>query len=246
MMVARGAPQATAAAILTLAVAAVSWIVVMAQMSAMTMSSGGSSLPAFLTMWVSMMAAMMLPSTLPIVVRLARAGSPMGNWPLTVGALLVVYLVVWATFGVVAHSIQLAALTSLPVHVRQTIAGAAFAAAGVYSFIRFRQTCELRCRAMSSDLDPDGRPTVGVAARSGLLYGLNCVGCSAALMIALLAVGIGSLIWMVLFTGVVLVYKVLPANPRLEGAIGAILVIFGLWVMVLPSSVPAVLLPGGS
>ncbi len=244
MMVARGAPQATAAAILTLAVAAVSWIVVMAQMSAMTMSSGGSSLPAFLTMWVSMMAAMMLPSTLPIVVRLARAGSPMGNWPLTVGALLVVYLVVWATFGVVAHSI--AALTSLPVHVRQTIAGAAFAAAGVYSFIRFRQTCELRCRAMSSDLDPDGRPTVGVAARSGLLYGLNCVGCSAALMIALLAVGIGSLIWMVLFTGVVLVYKVLPANPRLEGAIGAILVIFGLWVMVLPSSVPAVLLAGGS
>jgi len=153
---------------------------------------------------------------------------------------------VWATFGVVPHSIQLAALTSLPVHVRQTIAGAAFVAAGVYSFIRFRQSCELRCRAMCSDFEPDGRPTIGVAARSGLLYGLNCVGCSAALMIALLAVGIGSLIWMVLFTGVVLVYKVLPANPRLEGAIGAILVIFGLWVMVLPSSVPAVLLAGGS
>jgi predicted metal-binding membrane protein len=242
-MVARGAPQATVAVIVTMAVAAISWAAVMVQMDAMTMSSGNDSLPAFLTMWVSMMAAMMLPSTAPIVMRLVRAGSAVGGWPLTVAALLVVYLVVWATFGVVAYAIQAAAFGSLPAHARQLIAGAAFVAAGVYSFTGFRHACELRCRAMCSDVDTRGMPTIGEAARNGLLYGLNCVGCSAGLMIALLAAGIGSLIWMLLFTGFVLVYKVLPPNPRVEGAIGVILVISGLWFMVLPSSVPAILLP---
>ena len=73
-----GARTAAAAAALTtmLGLAAVSWVVAVRQMNGMDMgvSTQLGSFAFFVALWVSMMAAMMLPGAAPAVVRRVHAG----------------------------------------------------------------------------------------------------------------------------------------------------------------------------
>ena len=57
--------------------AAVGWVVAVTQMQGMDLgvATDLGSLRFFLPVWVSMMAAMMLPGVLPALIRRARAGS---------------------------------------------------------------------------------------------------------------------------------------------------------------------------
>jgi predicted metal-binding membrane protein len=60
----------------------------------------------------------------------------------------------------------------------------------------------------------------------GVKYGLSCVGCSAALMVAMVIIGMSNLTWILILSGVVLVYKLAPAASTrrtllLSGALGA-------------------------
>jgi predicted metal-binding membrane protein len=64
-------------------------------------------------------------------------------------------------------------------------------------------------------------------------YGLSCVGCSAALMVAMVIIGMSNLTWILILSGVVLVYKLAPAaSPRrtllLSAALGALGVVYAL------------------
>jgi predicted metal-binding membrane protein len=66
------------------------------------------------------------------------------------------------------------------------------------------------------------------AAVAGVRYGLSCIGCSAALMVAMVLLGMSSLWWAVLLGSVVLVYKLSPPLPlRYELALSAALVALG-------------------
>ena len=48
------------------------------------------------------------------------------------------------------------------------------------------------------------------AAVAGVRYGLSCLGCSAALMVAMVLIGMSSLWWGVILGAVVLIYKLAP------------------------------------
>ncbi len=65
---------ATAAATATVAAALISWIIVLKRMNGMDMGPGMTlgSFPSFIGNWVVMMAAMMLPSAVPMVASFAR------------------------------------------------------------------------------------------------------------------------------------------------------------------------------
>src|SRR5258708_25339414 len=78
----------------------------------------------------------------------------------------------------------------------------------------------------------------GNALRSGLKHGLDCVGCSGALMAVLFALGAMNLIWMAVVAVVIFVEKVLPRGPRLAHVFALALVVLGIWVAVSPASVP--------
>jgi len=66
------------------------------------------------------------------------------------------------------------------------------------------------------------------AAVAGARYGLSCLGCSAALMVAMVLVGMSSLWWAVILGIVILVYKFSPPlRMRHELALSAALVAFG-------------------
>ncbi|MFZ1997443.1 MAG: DUF2182 domain-containing protein, partial [Solirubrobacteraceae bacterium] len=82
------------------------------------------------------------------------------------------------------------------------------------------------------------------ALRMGAEHGGWCVGCSWALMAALLALGVMSLTWMVLVAMLIAAERVLPHGVRLGVAL--VLVVLGAWVALAPGEVPGLTVPHSS
>src|SRR5712691_4261598 len=149
----------------TLGLAAVSWVVAVRQMHGMDMGVATrlGSFAFFVALWVSMMAAMMLPGAVPAVLRRARASGRVRAALLFVGS----YLAVWTLVGVAVYAL---CRPHGPV-----AAGAVAIAAGAYELTPLKRHFRRRCRE---------------SVRSGLEFGLCCVGSSAGLMLMLVALGV--------------------------------------------------------
>jgi len=163
---------ATAAALTaTFGLAAASWVVALWQMNGMDMgaATGLGSFGFFAALWVSMMAAMMLPAAAPAVVRHVHASGLARTAPLFVGA----YLAVWAVVGVAMYAVYRP-------H-GYVAAGTIVIAAGVYEFTPLKRHFRRRCRE---------------SVRSGFEFGMCCVGSSIGLMLMLAALGVMSVTWM--------------------------------------------------
>ena len=211
--------RATAAALATLGLAAAAWVVSVRQMSGMDMGGMGGmggmaglgSFASFVALWVWMMAAMMLPATVPAVVRQVRAGGRMYGVPLFIGS----YLTVWAVFGMAVYALYRP-------H-GYLAAGAVAIAAGVYELTPLKQRCRRCCRE-------------GV--RSGFEFGLYCVGSSIGLMLMLVALGVMSLTWMSVIAVLVLAQKLLPSKPAVDVPLALVIVGLGILIILAPSWVP--------
>jgi predicted metal-binding membrane protein len=206
------------ALVATVGLGAIAWVVTLERMHGMDMGVATrlGSVPSFLSVWVPMMAAMMLPGTAPAARRIARRG----GGAFDVARYLGLYLAVWALFGVAVFAAYRPHGT--------TVAGALATAAGVYELTpmkrRFREMCQER---MSS----------------GLGLGLCCVGSSVGLMLTMVALGIMSVTWMILATGVVLLQKLLPPRAAIDVPVALVLIALGLAVVLAPSSVPGLVHP---
>ena len=62
----------------------------------------------FLGAWVVMMAAMMLPSAIPVVLEFARTAERRRRWPVATAVLAATYLGVWLVFGVACYAVYTA------------------------------------------------------------------------------------------------------------------------------------------
>src|SRR2546421_1733914 len=125
----------TVAALVVLAVAGVAWAAMvqhsrsLAGMAGMDMGLG--SIESFAATWVVMMAAMMLPSAIPVVLEFARTAEGRRGWQVATGVLAVTYLGVWLLFGVLCYAIYTAARMPWP---NQAVAvGLALAPSGASS-----------------------------------------------------------------------------------------------------------------
>lgn len=216
-------PPALVAGITTAMVAAICWMVLIVQAAQMGGMTALSTFSVFIATWIVMMAAMMLPSVVPFVSGFAGAGG--GTWPVAAAILVVEYLAVWAIFGAAAYfAFGLVPQAWMGLRV---VAGGAIVAAGMYSLTPFQRACVDRCRVMCRG--------AGLSApRAGIAYALNCVGCSAFLMVALLVLGMSNLVWMVVVSALVFAYKVLPLDLRLQNAVAIAVVAFGLGYALLP------------
>src|SRR5438552_12103476 len=119
LMKARGATQELAkpmvAALVVLAVAGVAWAAMVHHSRAMAgMDMGLGSIGSFAATWVVMMAAMMLPSAIPVVLEFARTAERRRRWQVATGVLAATYLGVWLIFGVVCYAIYTAARMPWP------------------------------------------------------------------------------------------------------------------------------------
>ncbi len=120
----------------------------------------------------------------------------------------------------------------------QRIGGALLIAAGLYQATPLKRACLDTCRSPMSFLMRFWRPGWTGAVRLGLMHGVSCLGCCAALMALLFVFGVMNLVWVAALTLVVLAEKVFPIGPRIGGVAGIISVIVGL-VLVLGVRVPA-------
>jgi predicted metal-binding membrane protein len=108
------------------------------------------------------------------------------------------------------------------------VVGLALALAGVYSVSRIKRASQARCRELCALHGPLPFNLLRSAAVVGARYGLSCLGCSAALMVAMVLLGMSSIWWAVILGIVVLVYKFAPPlRMRNELVLSAALVALG-------------------
>ena len=202
----------------TLALAAASWVVAVGQMQGMDMGVATrlGSFAFFVALWVSMMAAMMLPGAAPAVARRVQAGGGARAVPLFVGS----YLAVWTLVGVAVYALYRP-------H-GPFAAGVVAIAAGVYELTPLKRHFRRRCRE---------------SVRSGFELGLCCLGSSIGLMLMLVALGVMSVAWMVVVAALVLAQKLLPAKAAVDVPLALAIVGLGVLVVIAPSSVPGLIPP---
>ena len=202
----------------TAGLGAAAWILTIQRMRGMDMGVATrlGSLPFFLSVWVPMMAAMMLPGTAPAARRLARTGGRVLDITLYVGS----YLAIWTVFGVAVYALYRPHAT--------TTAGAFAVAAAAYELTPLKRHFREMCRGQ---------------VLSGLELGLCCVGSSIGLMLMMVALGVMSVTWMVVTAGAVLAQKLLPPRAAIDVALAIAIAAVGIAVIVAPSSVPGLVRP---
>src|SRR5215472_1834424 len=216
-----GPQEISAPALIALAfliVAAVAWIVTIARMSSMEdMPMGLGPLGPFAVAWAIMMAAMMFPSAMPLMFEFARNAERRRGWRVATALLGVTYLGVWLAFGVVCYVLYNA--LGMPWPNQALVAGGALAIAGLYALTPLKRASEARCREVCAVHGPLPFNLMRSAVVAGARYGLSCLGCSAGLMVAMVLIGLSNLIWMIMLSAVILIYKLAPA-PTLRWMLG--------------------------
>jgi predicted metal-binding membrane protein len=202
----------------------------------------------FVGVWVTMMAAMMLPSALPMIVLYSRTarGRPLDTIGFVCG-----YLAIWTLYGLAAYgTYQLLGATVggiLAWHRSgPLVAGAAIAASGLYQLTPLKARCLRHCRSPLHFILQRWRKGPLGAVRMGAGHGAYCVGCCWGLMLALFALGVMSIFWMALIAAVIFVEKLLPGGERVSRALALGLVAVGIWVAAAPASVPHLTQPGSA
>jgi predicted metal-binding membrane protein len=183
-------------------------------MDGMEMMDGPGPLASFLWLWLAMSAAMMLPTIVPATYLAAAVGR-------SAPAFVLGYSVVWAAVGLVAYEAARALGGA-----GRWLAVAAVLLAAVYQLTPLKDACLRRCRSPLGTLLRRG------SVRAGIEHGAFCLGCCWALMLALVALGIGSMLWMAALAAVVLVEKVAPLGERAPALVAAGLAGAAVWIAV--------------
>jgi predicted metal-binding membrane protein len=232
----------------------VAWIVTVQQMLGMDAGPGTGlgGLGWYVGIWVTMMAAMMLPSAAPMVMLFARVSGERGRrgqaelvptWIFVAG-----YLAAWTAYGLLAYGVYRAIVSAGTGYLAWDragpyVAGAALAAAGAYQLTPLKDVCLRHCRSPLHFLLHDWHEGRLGAFRMGVEHGAFCVGCCWGLMLALFALGVMSLFWMAVVAVVILAEKVAPRGEQLSRLVAACLLALGIWVAAAPASVPGLVAP---
>lgn len=243
-----------AAWILVVLIAAPAWALTIGQARDMGVEPGtmGMALPLFLLLWVTMMAAMMLPSMAPVAITWVRGiGRQSSGWARAARTVEFVggYLMVWTAFGALAYAAL--ALTGGLVADHPTagrwIGFTAFLLAGLYQLGPLKYVCLRHCRdPMSHLMRYAGFRRPARDLRVGVHHGAYCVGCCAGLMVVLVPLGVMNVAAMAGLALVIFVEKLWSRGPLLARVVGvaflvlAVLALFQNWLLPgLQASMPA-------
>jgi predicted metal-binding membrane protein len=197
----------------------------------------GGSPPAgavllFLAGWQVMIAAMMVPSSLPMVRIFAAASARAPGRRSALAAFLGAYALVWTMFGTLAFGGDAAlhalvnASTWLEEH-EWAIAPSVLLLAGAFQFTPLKDACLDACRHPASFIHRHYRRGMVGAFELGARHGLFCVGCCWALMLVMFALGVASLVWMALLTALTVHEKTRPSGAHAVPLTGATLLALG-------------------
>lgn len=207
--------------------------------------TGLGSLGWFVSVWVVMMAAMMLPALAPTVALYAqmskrqRPGAPL--------LFVAGYLVVWSASGVLAYGVwELGRAVAGDALAWDSggrwFAGSILVLAGAYELTPLKEACLGKCRSPLGFLLGNWRDGRGGAVKLGARHGAWCVGCCWALMAALFALGVMSLAWMAFVAALIALEKSLPWE-RVTYAVALTLVVLGIVMIAAPAAIPGLTVP---
>jgi predicted metal-binding membrane protein len=207
------------------------------------------ALVLFLVAWQAMVAAMMVPSSLPLVRLYAAAALGQPRPRAAIATFLAGYAFVWTLFGWVAFigdTMVHATVDRTPwlQHHRWLIAGGTLALAGVFQFSRLKDRCLKVCRHPGAFLLRHYDRGLPAAFTLGRRHGLFCLGCCWALMLLMFAAGVANLWWMAGLTALMVYEKTGAGGRRAVPVAGVALLACAALVLAHPHGLPALL--GGS
>jgi predicted metal-binding membrane protein len=178
----------------------------------------GARFTVVFSMWLVMMAGMMIPSAAPMVLthaaimrRRVAQGAPF----VPSGLFLAGYLLAWSAFSAVAAFAQWALYHAALLDGRSLAIGSwagalVLIAAALFQLSPAKDACLSQCRAPLGYFLTEWRDGHAGALVMGLRHGLFCIGCCWLLMAVLFAVGIMDLAWGAAITAFVIAEKLLP------------------------------------
>ncbi|HET6683791.1 MAG TPA: DUF2182 domain-containing protein [Gaiella sp.] len=202
----------------------------------------------FLGVWVVMMAAMMFPSVAPTVALYSKL-----KHTRALGAPLLFasgYLLVWSAVGLLAYALariggQLFGDVLAWDSAGRWVAGATLLVAAAYELTPLKDACLGKCRTPLGFLLGSWRDGLSGALQMGARHGAWCVGCCWALMASLFALGVMSVVWMALIAGLIAFEKLIPSRRVATYGTAAVLLVFGVLMLVAPDGIPTLTIPGG-
>jgi len=212
------------------------------------LAQGDMSAGIFLAMWVTMMAAMMLPAIAPMVLAHLGVMRRRGRGIVPTLVFIAGYLLVWSAIGAVPLLVYkaFAPLSEDPALLRwlPVLAGTILILAGAYQFSAWKRICLDHCQSpfaflASHDFD-GGSPS---ALPDGLIHGLLCLGCCWAVMTVLLLVGLMNLVWMAGIFALIVIEKNWKHGLIVAKAAGVALIVLGVAVIAHPALLAAISLP---
>jgi predicted metal-binding membrane protein len=196
-----------------------------------------ASAASFMGMWVVMMAAMMLPSLVPTLLRYRL--SLRGRETIYPGALTVIagagYFLVWALLGAVVYPLGVfvakAGMSSAELSRSMPIAaGMVLLLAGGLQLTAWKSRQLCRCRAV-----PAFRQEMNHGARRawahGIRLGADCALCCSGLMAILLVTGVMSLGAMALVTIAITAERLFPDPERASRGAGIVIIAAGVFMI---------------
>jgi predicted metal-binding membrane protein len=188
--------------------------------------------------WLLMIVAMMLPSSIPLVMTFAALVRRRRHPGRLVVLVLIGYLLVWGGFGLAAWAGDRgihAAVDALPwlAEHPQLIIATTLLAAGLWQFSPLRDRCLDECRSPLGFVMNRWRGTSErrEALAMGVAHGAFCVGCCWSLMLVMFGVGLGSLSAMLVLGGLTAIEKNMPWGRRLSQPIGVILILAAVYAV---------------
>jgi predicted metal-binding membrane protein len=192
---------------------------------------------SFLVMWSAMMAAMMLPSLVPALLRYPSAlrharGAHGHRLVAVVGG---GYFSVWVAFGLIVFPIG-AVLTAITMQqpvlalIKPIAAGGVVLFAGLIQHSAWKSRRLAVCRETPSPSHPQ-RADRRSAWRHGVCLGLHCTASCAPLTAVLLVLGMMDLRVMAAITAAITLERLAPSDVRVVHAIGDGVIVTGLILM---------------
>jgi predicted metal-binding membrane protein len=188
--------------------------------------------------WLLMITAMMLPTTLPLLAIFRRIVAARSDGAALVATLLAGYAAAWLGFGVVAYGIDVGvreAATSGWLLAHGWVVGAVvIGVAGAFQFSALKYRCLERCRSPFGFVNARwrSRRPLAESLQLGIAHGLFCVGCCWALMLVTFVVGMGNVGWMLIVAAAMAAEKNLRWGARLRTPFGAALLLWAAGIVV--------------
>jgi len=191
-------------------------------------------------MWAIMMAAMMLPSAIPMILVYATICEQryQSAFPYT-WLFVLAYLIVWFIFSMSLTGLQwfmhdLHFLSPMMDPQYDLIAAFIFLIAGFYQLTPLKSNFLYVCRTPMGFVLTEWREKSTGALKMGIKHGISCLGCCWAQMLMMFAVGVMNLLGMALITFMIFVEKTLPNYHRFfSKSIGILFIVWAIWLLYL-------------